>query len=379
MPTTRSLQAAPTPTSSTGSAQRLGRLSVLAALAVAVSGCSVLQEDRIDYRGAAPARTLDVPPDLTQLSRDSRFTVPGAAVSALQMAPAAQAVGATTAVAAVGDVRIERLGNQRWLVVNRPPEQLWGPLRGFWQEHGFALEIEQEKLGIMETGWAENRADIPQDFIRRTIGRFFENLYSTAERDRFRTRLERNDAGGTEIYISHRGMIEVFSSAQQDQTMWQPRPADAELEAEFLRRLMLTLGVPQAQAQAAIAGEPAPAPARLASVNGVSVLQFTDNFDRAWRRIGLSLDRTGFTVEDRNRDQGIYFVRYVAPDTAPTQPGLLSRWIGRAPPQAAPLSYRVWVRSADNQTAVSVLDAQGQPTTSVNAQRILQLLADDLK
>jgi outer membrane protein assembly factor BamC len=287
-----------------------------------------------------------------------------------------------TAASQIGDVRIERAGNQRWLVVDRAPEELWGPIRDFWQENGFLLTLDQQNLGIMETDWAENRAKLPQDFIRATIGRLFENLYSTGERDKFRTRLERNATGGTEIFISHRGMVEVYTTTRQDNTVWQPRPADPELEAEFLRRLMVKLGVSQEQSQALMAAGAVQPAARVSSVNNVPVLQLDEGFDRAWRRVGLALDRTGFTVEDRDRSQGVYFVRYVAPDAtvATARPGIISRVFGGSrASEATPVRYRIVVRSSDTQTTVSVLDANGQPESSANAQRIVQVLADDLK
>ena len=148
-------------------------------------------------------------------------------------------------------MRIERAGTQRWLVVNRSADELWNPIREFWQENGFLLALDQPNLGIMETDWAENRAKIPQDFIRNALGKVFDSLYSTSERDKFRTRLERTASGGTEIYISHRGMQEVYSTSTKDQTVWQPRAPDPEIEAEFLRRLMVKLGVPQDQARSA--------------------------------------------------------------------------------------------------------------------------------
>jgi outer membrane protein assembly factor BamC len=208
----------------------------------------------------------------------------------------------------------------------------------------------------------------------------FENLYSTGEQDKFRTRLERSGEGKTEIFISHRGMIEVYSSAQKDQTVWQPREADPELEAEFLSRLMIKLGVSEAQAQAAVASAPVQAAARLTTVNGQPVIELADGFDRAWRRVGLSLDRSGFTVEDRDRSQGIYFVRYVTPGKADeTKPGFFSRLFSSAKPEAAPARYRVLVRSEDNRSIVSVFDAQGQADNTGNAARIAQLLVDDLK
>lgn len=358
---------------------RLGLIALAASLA---TGCSVLQEDKIDYKSAKQISTLDVPPDLTQLSQDSRYRVPGSVVTAsgYQDAQPTQSSSAGTAVNQLGDVRIERAGDQRWLVVDRPADKLWVPVKDFWQENGFQLQVDQEKLGILETDWAENRAKLPQDFIRRTIGKAFENLYSTGERDKYRTRLERNAQGGTEIFISHRGMEEVYTSNSKDQTIWQPRPANPELESEFLRRLMLKLGASETQAQAALAQTPVQPGARVATVNNQPMVQLDDGFDRAWRRVGLSLDRTGFTVEDRDRAQGIYFVRYVASTDRPADKGFISRLFGGSKDEATPSKYRVVVRSAgDNSSTVSVLDAQGQAEASANAQRIVQLLAEDLK
>jgi outer membrane protein assembly factor BamC len=356
---------------------QFARLALVGAT-VALSACSVLDGDKIDYKSAAKAPTLEVPPDLTQLSRDTRYVVPGAPVTASNYQIGQAAPTAPTAATAIGDVRVERVGNQRWLVVARPADQLWGPVRDFWQENGFLLIQDQAALGIMETDWAENRAKIPQDFIRNTIGKVFDSLYSTSERDKFRTRLERSANGGTEVYITHRGMVEVYNSTAKDQTVWQPRAADPELEAEFLRRLMVRLGSTNEQAQSALVASAAPASARLATVNNQPVVQITDSFDRAWRRVGLTLDRTGFTVEDRDRSQGLYFVRYVAPNADKKEPGFFSKLFSSTP-NTPPLKYRIAVRSQADTTTVSVLNADGAPETSANAQRIVQVIADDLK
>lgn len=351
----------------------------LLALAAALSACSVLEGDKIDYRSAQKGPSLEVPPDLTQLNRESRYVVPGGPVSASSYAVGQAIPALPTAATAVGDVRIERAGNQRWLVVNRPADQLWGPVRDFWAESGFLLAMDQPNLGIMETDWAENRAKIPQDFIRSSIGKILDPIYSTAERDKFRTRFERSPNGGTEIYISHRGMQEVYSNAQKDQTIWQPRPSDPELEAEFLRRLMVKLGAPQLQAAAA-ADVPADKPSsRVASVNNQPVVLIDEGFDRAWRRVGLALDRTGFTVEDRDRSQGTYFVRYVPPNPDKKEPGFFGKLFSRSAPAEQPLKYRIALKSEGQTTTVSVLNANGAPETSANAQRIVQVIADDLK
>ncbi len=369
-------------------AKTVGTASILAVTMLLTSCSSVsdlLAGDKIDYKSSGKAGpSLEVPPDLTQLSRETRYVVPGSAItaSAYQLGSGSSQI-VPVAATSIGDVRIERAGNQRWLVVNRPADQLWSPVRDFWLEGGFLLALDQEKLGIMETDFAENRAKIPQDFIRSTIGKLFDALYSTGERDKFRTRLERNAIGGTEIYISHRGMVETVKTAgaaSGGDTIWQPRPADPELEAEFLRRLMLKLGVSQEQSKVLVAAGATAPTSRVANVNGTPVVQIDEDFDRAWRRVGLTLDRTGFTVEDRDRAQGTYFVRYVEPTQDSKEPGFLSKLFSFAGSSAVtPLKYRIAVKSQGNATTVSVLNAQGAAEASANAQRIVKIIADDLR
>jgi outer membrane protein assembly factor BamC len=356
---------------------RIARLGVLATCA-ALAACSVLDGEKIDYKSATKGATLDVPPDLTQLTRDSRYQVPGGPVSASSYQVGQTVTSVPTAATTVGDVRIERAGSQRWLVVNRPADQLWQPVRDFWQENGFLLVQDQANLGIMETDWAENRAKIPQDFIRNSLGKVFDSLYSSGERDRFRTRMERTTSGATEIYISHRGMQETMTNNSQN-SVWQPRPSDPELEAEFLRRLMVKLGVPQEQSKALVATDAVRSTSRVASVQNTPVVQIDESFDRAWRRVGLALDRTGFTVEDRDRSQGTYFVRYVPPNPDKKDPGFFGKLFGGGEKAEAPLKYRIALKSQGESTTVSVLDAQGAPEASANAQRIVQVIADDLK
>jgi outer membrane protein assembly factor BamC len=171
--------------------------------------------------------------------------------------------------------------------------------------------------GIMETDWAENRAKLPQDMIRATLGKFLDQIYSTPERDKFRTRLEKGaEEGTTEIYISHRGMYEAYANEGKGRTVWQPRPADPELEAEMLRRLMVRLGTQETRAKTLMAADAKKEERAklMRATSGVGSLQLLEAFDRSWRRVGLALDRVGFTVEDRDRTKGLYYVRYVDPE-----------------------------------------------------------------
>jgi len=355
------------------------KLTVLAG-AIALSGCSVLEGDKVDYKSSSKAPPLAVPPDLTQLSNDTRYSVVNGGVSAVSSAKTTpQSSADSVALNAVGDIRVERLGNQRWLVVNRSAVNLWGPLKSFWQDSGFKLSMDQADVGIMETEWNENRANIPQDFIRRALGSVLDSLYSTSLRDKYRTRLESRADGSTEIYITHRGMQEVYDSEEQKRTIWQPRPSDPELEAEFLRRLMLKLGASKDQSAQVAGALSVPPTSMTTSASGQPALELADGFDRAWRRVGLALDRTGFTVEDRDRNKGVYFVRYKASEASTGEDNWVKKlWSGAAKP-AAVEKYQIAVRSSGNKTTVVVLNELGAPELSEAAKTIVKVLAADLK
>lgn len=369
----------------------LFKLTLISAT-LALGACTVLDGEKIDYKSTAKAPSLAVPPDLTQLSRDSRYTVVDGAVSAAgsQKSTAGEGANAKSTVAALGlgDVRIERVGNQRWLVINRPAEALWEPIKDFWQENGFLLAMDQKNLGIMETDWAENRAKLPQDFIRKSLGKVLDSFYSTGERDKFRTRIERTDKG-IEITVTHRGLVEVFNSTSNVSTSWTARPADAELEIEFLRRMMMRLGgetlaVTTNNAQTGVSSGSKSATGMAIDVSITQIgnqpaIEIKDGFDRAWRRVGVAIDRTGFTVEDRDRGQGVFFVRFAPAGSADKEPGFFGKIFSREKAAPALAKYRIAVTSKGDVSTVVVLAADGLPETSANAPKIIKLLAEEIK
>jgi len=392
-----------------------------------ITGCSsineAMQPDKIDYKSQGKkTASLDIPPDLTKLEGDRRYTVPDAAGTSTlsnfsQATKTREASPTDNVLPAAQGVRMERDGNQRWLVISNGmrADQLWQTLRGFWQESGFLLVQDSPETGIMETDWAENRAKIPQDIIRNTIGKVFDGLYSTSERDKFRTRVERSQNGQMEVFISHRGAQEQLTGVDKTSTVWTPRPADPELEAEFLSRLAQRLGVQKEQADrmaknptpagigtneaAASASTAAPGSAAasglaaatatgaatadssksfLSQVNGAPALQLPEPFDRAWRSVGLSLDRVNFTVEDRDRAQGLYYVRYVDPRTNVDDRGFFSKLFTKANDGKTAKKYRVALKGNGTGTTVTVQNDAGQPENTEIGKKILSLLDEQL-
>jgi outer membrane protein assembly factor BamC len=379
-----------------------------AAAALSLAGCTSVDDmlsSKVDYKSQGKSMpSLEVPPDLTTPARDNRFVVPetgksSATLSGFQAERKEQAkAGNTSVLPSFDNLRVERAGSERWLVVaNQKPEQLWPIVKDFWQENGFLIKTEVAEVGVMETDWAENRAKVPQGFLREGLGKILDQVYSTSERDKFRTRLERTaDGNGSEIYISHRGMNEVYTSprgvsGENAQTVWTPREPDPGLEAEFLRRLMIRLGAQQERAKE-LAATPAPQAQRAEirkGIDGAELLQVNEPFDRAWRRVGLALDRVGFTVEDRDRQKGLYFVRYADPESEMAikdrERGFFSKLFG-GESKLKPEQYRVLVSQASDAgqpkadvSQVQVLNKNGTAEQSTTTQRILTLLHDQLK
>ena len=381
---------------------RLQLLAIPAALFV-LAGCSGFGNKSNEYKGAQAraAQPLEVPPELTAPTMDDRYSIPDprsqTTYSAYSQKPAATGGPAMPVVLPKFDsVKLERFGDQRWVVVKADAEKVWPVVREFWIDSGYKLLREAPELGLIETDWQEDRSKVPQDIVRRTVGRFIEGLYSYPRRDKFRTRLEKGvEPGTTEIFVSNRNVEEVYSSSTQDRTMWQSQPADRDLEAEMLARLVVKIGGGDTKVTTASAPLPgrrgitAPSPSSNEPRNavlenaGAGPLVVNDSFDRAWRRVGLALDRVGFTVEDRDRSKGLFFVRYIDPevDLRDTKQGFLEKlafW--KSAPKSAQPQYRIHVADAGaSMSQVQVQDSKGGAEASSTGKKILGLLYEQLK
>ncbi|MCW8962297.1 MAG: outer membrane protein assembly factor BamC [Gammaproteobacteria bacterium] len=374
----------------------LVKIPYVALLAALVTGCSGvdleetvtetvgLEDYSIEYKKSKQVDTLELPPDLSSSRIEDSMVVPGGG-SASYSDLNRQGSGASRGPGVLPeqkDIRVERDGNSRWLVVNAPAEQVWGKVREFWVDMGFLLTAENPQVGIMETDWKENRADIPNDFIREFLSTVLESAYSAPTRDSFRARIEAGDSPDqTEIFISHRGVLEKVSG---ESTVWETRPAEPELEAEMLRRLMIFMGTEDAKARARLAKtSQGVIRARLIKDReGNALVDYRAGFPRAWRIVGLALDRVGFTVEDRDRSKGIYYVRYSDPlkDMQSEEKGLLSSlvfWGDDDKPSEE--EYQVALSGDEASTQITVQDKNGQRDKSKTSGRILTLLYEQIK
>lgn len=367
------------------------RLGLPLILLYGLTACSWLDKTFPDkaqeYKRAEPTKSLEVPPDLTTTPTTDVLVVPTGSTTLSGYTSARQSLrqpGGDAVLPEQGAVAFEREQDRAWLVIPGEPQAVWPMAREFWIQNGFFIMREDPTLATLETDWVENRAVIPQGPIRRLLSRVYESAYSSAYRDRYRMRLERGEKPGTtELFVTHQGIEEILQTSGDEigSTKWGPRPPDPGLESEMLKRIMIYLGVQPAQAEQQMS-DAAPRRSRAELVqqgSGPATLVIHDDFDKAWRNVGIVLDRVDFAVEDRDRLQGIYYVRYNDPLKEQKDSGLLSKLAFWSSDQEHVDHYQIKMSDDGADTRVVVLDDKGNPETSVTAVRILNLLYDELK
>lgn len=377
---------------------RIGRVvqvSCLLGLVMSLSACQSVREtlsgeNAIDYQSVVRTDPLSIPPDLTQAAADPRYRAPATGVTTYSQF---QSLGSTadqrgssalTQVAVLPSypgIEVKRDGNLRWLIVDSPPSTLFPKIEEFWYENGFNLEVIDPKAGIMITNWAENRAKIPESWLRQLLGSVLETAYDSGERDKFRTIFERDGDNRTAIYVSHEHMVEVRYGIEQDQVRWDRGREDPGLNAAMLARMMVYLGESSEDARrkmmAAQEQQQAPVVENLINTDGMFVIE--DGFEQSWRRVGLALDSGNFAVEDRDRSAGNFYVRYVDTDTGKSreEPSFFARLFGAEAPAPAQL-YRLNLQADGNRTVVRVYDPDNVQDTTATGKRILTVLSERL-
>jgi outer membrane protein assembly factor BamC len=367
--------------------QRYAGAALLVGL-LGLAGCSTINqaldlEESVDYKSTVKGDPLSIPPDLTQANNNARYRAPEGSTSYNQYAQnqqaAATAPGSERVLPNLPGVEVRRDGDLRWLVVDKSPDVIFQKVVDFWGDEGFTVASQDPLAGIIQTDWAENRAKIPQDWIRSALGSLIDTVYDSGERDRFRTRMERVN-GKTEVYISHQHMVETPT---QDGTTfkWVFGKEDPNLNAAMLARLMVYLGTDTQRARTLIENaEAAPNALEVEQVADQALLTLNEPFDRAWRRVGVAIDSAGFSVEDRDRSAGDYYIRYLDVDTGEKieQQNFIGRLFG-SKNTAEAATYRINVSQQGGDSLVRVLDQSGQAQSDPTARRIITVLKTNMR
>lgn len=349
-------------------------LSVVCMMALAA--CSNSKKEDQPYLHAKAPPPLEVPPGLAMPKQDADTALPelpptaptaevGITPPNLLKQAQAPAPEETTPPAAV-TLHIEQQGAQRWLVVPAPADQVWRRVKGFLVEQGFTLAQADEKTGTLETDWR----DEPQA-AQKNEG---NAASKRGLKDKFTLHVAAGRvSGSSEVTVAHLGLQRIVAKGK---AQWQPRAADPTLAAALLDKLQAYFQEKQ-DTSAADADMPAVrATVTTDSTTGVSTLSLKEDFDRAWQRIGATLRRSGFVIEDRNRSEGVYLVR-LGEAFKDAKPGLVSQLLG-GDDNESDKRYRIHVKDQGDKSTVRVEHPGGAPVHTGIGVRILNRLKDKM-
>ncbi|MFM2345077.1 MAG: hypothetical protein RLZZ210_1690 [Pseudomonadota bacterium] len=353
-----------------------------------IGGCTsvnnLTEGDKINYKhGLSTTSPLEIPPQINKQEINASYVAPDSQTFVKFIE---QRNNQNKVLSSVPDARIERDGQRRWLVVNKPANEIWPKLEKFWSDLGFKLEYNSPETGIMETNWLENKANAPNDAFRQLLSKIIEFAFSSEKKDKFRTRIENNN-GVTEIYVTHQGVEEQFSDKSKDSTKFYKREAEPEIEAEILRKMMLSLGLNEQQANYLSQefkkddnkSTKTDKSATAIKTDALEKLVFDNPTDIVWRAVGISLDRASFTMESKSLASLEYKVRYLDPEQFNKQPGFWARMTKGQKIEEFRKSkiYTVKIQTEQNKSVVTVLDTNGQ-NNSEASKKILSVIQENL-
>jgi len=286
---------------------------------LAFAGCASDPKYKGVYTNKIETRSLQIPPDLDAPQEGRQTGMTPDVVNAIQSysvySKNQQDNPAFKVAPDYKNMRLVRQGSLVWLEIQEKPEKVWNDVHEFFTKIGFQIKLEQTQLGMMETNWLENRAEVPSNWFSRLLNKAF----STGMLDKYRIRIERGDTpDSSRLFVAHRGLRQVGQGEQLENALtenlgkddWIVRNPDPELEAEMLVRYMAYRGASDVVVQQAAAEKAqAISPARMLERDGQTLLEVNDVFARTWRHVELALDRMGFIIEDRNRSAGVYYIK----------------------------------------------------------------------
>ena len=206
-------------------------LVLLAISATVLSGCASFRSDAspdvvYDTR-AEEARALQIPPDLTDISNAEQFVLPGTSGGP---------VTRNTLLPEFSKVRFERAGEQSWLAVDLPPEDIWPQLLAFARTNMFLIDKTEPAAGLIVTQWRPASAVAKGSLLKSLIG-------GDEEYTRVFFRLERNNTG-TRLFARSQAASEKVANAPGSDTIpWPASSHDPEATSALLSRLLVYLGV----------------------------------------------------------------------------------------------------------------------------------------
>ncbi len=281
--------------------REMPRPLVIASLLVSLSGCGYLfgddgafRDPSEDYKKAPEVPVLALPEGHDARPMQEAYPVPEVQQSMLMAGefevprPAPLAAGAAEEM-----VRIQKLGEDSWVLIAEAPGQVWPQVRSFLTSAGISVARIDARAGIIETGWVE--------------------LQEQPLASRFRVRIEQGVQRGT----SEMHVLQMIQAGDVDN--WPATSDNPEQEAEMLQALAQYIANSAGTAPVSmVADQQIEATGKIAlreSPDGEAYIALQLPYDRAWASLGRALQKSTFEVTDRDRSAGMYYTRFMGPDS----------------------------------------------------------------
>ncbi len=261
-----------------------------------LSGCSSLSSpnspDVVYSKTASEARTLQVPPDLTDVSNAEQFVLPGTGNAAITR---------NTLLPQFDTVRFVREGGQSWLEFQLAPEELWPQLLLFVRKEKYVVDQTEPVAGVIATRWRPNSAVATTNLLR--------NLVAGADQyTRIAFRMERA-GGGTRLFARSQVADEDVVNATRDagDASWPVSSHDPENTNALLNRFLVFLGVEQQRARGILGAEEVSAildDAVVQSNAGGSEMLIQRGFQTSYQQVLAALQALEYSIVSTDDNVG---------------------------------------------------------------------------
>lgn len=309
------------------------------------------------YDEAPELAEIRVPADLEANDLEPNYPIPQVA-SSVKLEATFEVPRPTplTAASQYDAVRIQRLGEQRWALVAVPPGQLWPQVRGFLTASSIGVASTDAAAGLIDT-----------QFVKLE-----DHELSTRFRFRVDSGIQRNTA---ELHVLQQ------NRAPGDEP-WPQASDDADLEMKMLRNVAQFIANSADAAPVSMMADQAMGDeGRIAleeTTNGAQ-LRLELPYDRAWASTNKGLEDAGFTIDDRNRSEGVYFLTFVGAQEDEESGFFDWLWGGEEEHPMAGRKFRLLVENEDNQRVfMRIVDGEGSDLPRRDQQGLLTLLKGNI-
>ncbi|MBL6902194.1 MAG: outer membrane protein assembly factor BamC [Luminiphilus sp.] len=312
-----------------------------------------------DYAEAVEADSIVVPPDLDSKAIQQAYPIPDVAENlAIPVTGKTPRPAPLTAGSQLDAVRLQRLGDNGWAVVNVAPGQLWPQVRAFLVSSGISVSAVDASAGLIDTT--------------------FVLLEDRSLESRFRFRVD----SGVQRNTSELHILQQNMAKDLDLTVWPANSDDADLEQVMLRNIAQFIANSAESAPVSMMAEQAITGAgRIAleeDVDGAR-LRLALPFNRAWAAVEKGFSDAGFRLDDKNRSEGVFYVTYVGPD-GEDDDGWFS-WLWGSERDDPLLGQEFQVQLAEDvaaQVVISIVNIEGQSLDELEQQGLLTLLQGNI-